>query len=259
MVSRRSSQGAAPDADRLMAKAQQAQVALNVAALKAQFEAEKRSLASLWGEQQARFQQVKGDLFALPVTPDFSTLLLRVQNSPGIAILASEKRMTEAELALVRSQSSTNISWRLGVRHDQFSDDFAVTASIEIPLFSADRNHSEERAARAEIESQSYRREDALLKLSARLYRAWQTFQQSVAATRTLKADIIPALEAAQSQTRHAYTQGRYRYTEWLAVQNELLDAQRRRISAATTALQNQALIEQLTATPLAQEASHDH
>ncbi len=258
VISRLARKGAVPEADRLRAKAQQSQAELNLAALKAEYDAEKQSLASLWGEPQAGFNDVEGNLFSFANATDFPSLRRRVERSPELAILASERRMAEAELALARSQSSANINWRLGVRHEQFSSDSALTASLEIPLFSAARNRGEEKAAHAELNSQSYRREDRELKLGARLYRAWQAFQQNQLAAKTLQTRIIPTLESAQSQTRLAYEQGRYRYTDWLAVQNELLDARRRLIHAATAALHNQTLIEQLTATPLAEEASHD-
>lgn len=258
VVSRLARKGAAPEADRLRAKAQQAQVKLNLAALQAEYNAEKQALVTLWGDDEARFQGVSGDLFSLPASADFIELWRRVESSPGIAILASEQRMAEAELALVRSQSSANIGWRLGVRRDQFSGDSGLIASMELPLFSAGRNRGEEKAARADLESQAYRQQDARLALRKGLYRAWKIFQQSQLAVSSLQTDIIPALESAQSQTRQAYEQGRYRYTDWLAVQNELMDAQRRLISEATNALHNQAMIEQLTATPLSEENRHD-
>jgi len=258
VVSQLARKGAAPEADRLRAKAQQAQVELNFAALQAEYNAEKHALATLWDEDEARFQRVSGDLFSLPASADFIELWRRVESSPGIAMLTSEQRMAEAELALIRSQSSANIGWRLGVRRDQFSGDSGLIASMELPLFSAGRNRGEEKAARADLESQAYRQQDARLALRKGLYRAWKIFQQSQLAVSSLQTNIIPALESAQSRTRQAYEQGRYRYTDWLAVQNELLDAQRRLISEATNALHNQAMIEQLTATPLSEENRHD-
>ncbi len=258
VASRLARNGAAPDADRFRAKAQQAQVKLNLEALKAEYNAEKLALATLWGSDEAHFEGVSGNLFALPAPENFLTLWRRVESSPGIAILASEQRMAEAELALVRSQSSANVGWRLGVRRDQFSGDSGMIASMDIPLFSGGRNRGEEKAARAQLESQAHRQQDARLALRRGLYRAWKTCQQSQLATRSLQADVIPALESAQAHTRRAYEQGRYRFTDWLAVQNELLDAQRRLISEATSALHHQALIEQITGTPLSEESRHD-
>lgn len=258
VASRFARKGAAPDADRLRAKAQQAQVELNLATLQAKYDAEKFALATLWDASEAQFEEVSGNLFAHPVPGDFPNLWRRVVSSPGIAILASEQRIAEAELALVRSQSSANVGWRLGVRRDQFSGDSSLIASMDIPLFSGGRNRGEEKAARAQLESQAYRQQEARLALRRGLYRAWKTYQQSQLATSSLQTDVIPALESAQAHTRRAYEQGRYRYSDWLAVQKELLDAQRRLISEATNALYHQALIEQLTATPLNGESRHD-
>ena len=63
---------------------------------------------------------------------------------------------------------------------------------------------------------------------------------------------MLPDLTEALTQTRKAYEGGRYSYVEWTAAQQDLLSAQLALVDAATTALFNQALIEQLTAQPLA-------
>ena len=52
--------------------------------------------------------------------------------------------------------------------------------------------------------------------------------------------------------TRQAYENGRYRYQDWIAAQEELLTAKQQHIESATAAQLNQALIEQLIAEPLA-------
>ena len=51
--------------------------------------------------------------------------------------------------------------------------------------------------------------------------------------------------------TRDAYDKGRLKYQDWIAAQQELLDAKQQRIETASAALLNQAVIEQLTATAL--------
>ena len=67
-----------------------------------------------------------------------------------------------------------------------------------------------------------------------------------------IRNEMLPDLSEALTQTREAYESGRYSYVEWMAAQRELLAAQRALVDTAATALLNQALIEQLTAQPLA-------
>lgn len=259
IVAERSSRGAAPEADKLRADADLAQAALRLQNLRSQLEAGKLGLAILWGDEQPRFNAVHGDLFKIVEAPPFGALYQQVSSSPILDILAAEQRMIEADLELIRSQSSADVAWRLGVRRNQASGNSSLTAGISVPLFSGRRNRGNLDAAYAENKQQAYRRDDAELQLRARLYDAWQTYRQSRASVETLRTKILPALEAAQQQTRQAYEQGRYRYTDWVAAQREYLDGRRNLIAAASAALQNQALIEQLTATPLSPEVPYEN
>ena len=62
-----------------------------------------------------------------------------------------------------------------------------------------------------------------------------------------MQNDVLPVLTHALKLTREAYDNGRYRYQDYLAAQEQLLDAKYARINAAVNVLQAQALIEQLT------------
>ena len=91
-----------------------------------------------------------------------------------------------------------------------------------------------------------------MLRLHARLFAAYRLRQHSIEAVEQIRSRLLPDLTEALTQTQEAYERGRYSYVEWTAAQRELLAARQALIDAATTALLNQALIEQLTAQPLA-------
>ncbi|MEB3733755.1 TolC family protein [Halopseudomonas pachastrellae] len=67
-----------------------------------------------------------------------------------------------------------------------------------------------------------------------------------------IREGVVPDLTEALELTRDAYERGRYTYVEWISAQQELLSARQALVDAAATALLNQALLEQLTAQPLA-------
>ena len=121
-----------------------------------------------------------------------------------------------------------------------------------MPLFSGRRNRGEVQAALAARNEIQYRREDTLLRLRAQLFDAWQRRQQAVAAVQQIREGVVPDLTEALELTRDAYERGRYTYVEWISAQQELLSARQALVDAAATALLNQALLEQLTAQPLA-------
>ena len=159
--------------------------------------------------------------------------------------------MKDAEVKLARAQSRVDIGWQLGVRRFEETGDTALVAGISIPLFSGKRNRSSITSALAERNAVDYQQADAMLKLHSRLFTAFSQREENTAAVEQFNAQVLPALEKALALTQQAYENGRYRYQDWIAAQEELLTAKQQRIEAATAAQLNQALIEQLIAEPL--------
>lgn len=251
-VTRRAEQGAAPDAEVLRAKAALAQSRIAHTALQTEYEKRKMALVSLWGNTRVDFQRLQGDLFQFGSSERFDVLYQQASESPLIQVYASEQRMREAELQLARSQSESDIRWQLGARRFEETGDTALVAGISMPLFAGRRNRGEVQAAMAARDEVEYRQQSALLQLHSLLFEAYQTRQQSIDAVEQLRSSVLPDLAKALDLTRQAYERGRYSYVEWTAAQRELLSARQALVEAAATALLNQALIEQLTAQPMA-------
>ena len=252
IVTRRADRGATPQAEVMRAKAALTRSRIQQSRLRAAYESRKMALASLWGDTSPDFQILEGDLFQFDSSDDFDALYQRVSDSPAIQIYASEQRIREAEIQLARSQSESDIRWQVGVRRFEETDDTALTAGFSVPLFSGRRNRGEVQAALAARDEVRFRREDTLLRLHSRLFDAYHLRQQNIETVEQIRGQMLPDLTEALTQTREAYEGGRYSYVEWTAAQRELLSAQQALVDAATTALLNQALIEQLTAQPLA-------
>ncbi|OFE12464.1 transporter [Pseudohongiella acticola] len=252
IVTRRANQGATSQAEVLRARAALTQRQIEQSRLQSELVSRKMALALLWGDTSVEFGQLQGDLFQFGSSDSFESLFQRVSDSPAIQVYASEQRVREAEIQLARSQSESDIGWQVGVRRREDTDDFAFTAGFSVPLFPVQRNRGEVRAARAARDEVRYRRETTLLNLHSYLFDAYQQRQQSIAAVERIRNEMLPDLSEALTQTREAYESGRYSYVEWMAAQRELLAAQRALVDTAATALLNQALIEQLTAQPLA-------
>ena len=234
IVARRAGRGAAPQAEVMRARAALTRSRIEQSRLRAAYESRKMALASLWGDTGPDFQILEGDLFQFGSSANFDALYQRVSDSPAIQIYASEQRIREAEIQLTRSQSESDIRWQVGIR--RFGR----------------RNRGEVQAALAARDEVRFRREDTLLRLHVRLYDAYHLRQQSIEAVAQIRSQMLPDLTEALNQTREAYERGRYSYVEWTAAQRELLSARQALVDTATTALLNQALIEQLTAQPLA-------
>ncbi len=251
-VKQRASKGAAPEAEVMRAKAALTRTSIRLQALRSSFKRQKVTLSSFWGSTNPHFTELSGSLSAFGSSDDFANLLQRAKHSPAIAIFASEARLKDAEIKLARAQSRVDIGWQLGVRRFEETDDTALTAGVSIPLFSGKRNRGAVASALAERNAVDYRQADAQLQLHNRLFAAYSQREENKAAVEQFSSHVLPALEQALRLTRQAYENGRYRYQDWIAAQEELLTAKQQHIEAATAAQLNQALIEQLIAEPLA-------
>jgi cobalt-zinc-cadmium efflux system outer membrane protein len=209
------------------------------------------TLASFWRETSPVWTGVDGSLYNFTSPPLYSELYQRATHSPAIASYANDARLKKAELVLAQTQSSTDISWQIGVRRFEETGDNALTAGVSIPLFSGHRNAGEIKSARAAYDEVAFSKQSGLAKLHVQLYDAYSQYQQHVKSVRVYQQTIIPALVSVLSETEQAYQAGRYRYQDWIVAQEELLTAKRALIDNAAAASLNQAIIEQLIAEPL--------
>lgn len=216
-----------------------------------------KSLAAMWGERQTviagkPFDSVSGDFFALPETLDFAQLLTRLEGNPDLLRLASEARLRDAELRMAESMRRPDISLGAGVRRLEESDDYALVASISMPLFSGKRATSQVAEARANRDRVDVEQLSARTKGATVLYSLVLQFEQAVYEARSLKDDMLPRMDEALRETGYAYDRGRYSYLELVDAQREYLSIQEALIEAASDAHDLQIEIERLTNAPLA-------
>lgn len=250
-VKTRSARGATPEAEVMRAQAALTRAEIRLAALQEQFERQKVQLVKFWGETAAEFATLEGSLYNFGATDSFDQLYVRVQTSPAIQVLASEARIRDAQVTLARENGRSDLSWRVGIKRFEETGDSAFTAGLSIPLFSGKRSNGEVKAALANRNAVDYAQQDQLLLLHARLFEAWSLRKQSIAAATLTQKVAIPALEKALRLTTEGFENGRYRYLDLIAAQEELLASKQALIDAATTALVSQALIEKLTSEAL--------
>ena len=251
IVAKRANAGATPDAEVKRAQAAASQAQLTLLSTQQQLEYLKVSLAALWGETSPNFAKIDGDLFHFGADVEFEMLYAKVEKNPAIQIFAAEERLKEAEVRLAKTQSRADISWSVGVRRFQESDNSALVAGFSMPLFSSKRNSGAVSTALAQRNEIFVQKEVALLNMHTQLFRAFHNRKQAILTAKELQNTIIPALEEALKETQAAYQRGRYGYLEYVSARQELLSARRTLIESASSALTYGAEIEQVTAEPL--------
>jgi outer membrane protein, heavy metal efflux system len=235
------------------AEANRAQSALEMARLtaaseKQRLEFHKVSLSALWGEATPTFGRLNGDLFQFGRDAPFEELYSSVSNSPAVQLFTNQDRMKEAELRVAKAQSKSDLSWSIGIRSMQETDDTAIVAGLSMPLFPGRRNKGEVSRLIAERSSIAMERDTSVLELRTLLFNAYSSRQQAIYTVNQLQTKVIPFLEDALEQTRQGYERGRFGYLDYITVAQELLESKRLLIDSAAAVLTYGAEIEQLTA-----------
>ena len=251
IVKKRSHQGATPEYEVKRAASALAQAQLHLNGLQYQHKRLMVKLTSYWGERSPTWNSVVGDLYYFGESSVYDTLYERAKTSPGIAYLASKDRLKKAEVLLAKTQAASDIGWQLGVRRFEETGEVAFAAGVTIPLFKSKRNRGAVATAMALQHEIEYEKQTALLQLHVQLFTAYSQREQYVAAVNVFRSTVLPDLQSVLVSTQRAYETGRYRYQDWIAAQNELLDARQYYIENAAAASLNQAIIEQLIAEPL--------
>ena len=251
LISELGRRGATASVEVLRARAAREQAEIQIQDAAAALASERFALALLLGMEQKWGQnpaELSGSLFSLPQTDDLMRLQQQLEQSAWMQARIGEARRADASLALVRSQSNAELEWNLGLRHLAESGDQALVAGISLPLGSSRRNRSGIQAAEAERQALQLEQQADLQRARTELTQTWQAHQSSHNRALQLEQAVIPLLAQASEQARTAYERGAYRYSDWMQVQQEWLEARQQRIDAAVSTWLHHTRMVQLTA-----------
>lgn len=207
----------------------------------------RQQLAALWGDTEATFGEVRGQLTQLPALAPYESLTRFIRNNPSLLKFSSEKRLREAEVKLAEQRRKPAWTLMTGLRRFEAGDDFAAVAGISIPLPFRDRGEGLVVAARAQADQVAANHTATEVRVQTQLFGLFQELQHARHAAETLDEEVLPRVQAALQQTTYAYERGRYSYLELVAAQRELLEVKRARIQAAVDALGFATEIDRLT------------
>lgn len=246
-ITKRVEIGKTPLVELYRAEADLAKRKLILIDLKHELESSLRQIAAQWGSTEPTFISVVGSLNHQPNIISFQALKNRIRNNPSLAKYLSQERVKEAEYKLALEER--NPKWKLstGIRRYERSNDFGLVARVSIPFGGSNQNQGRIAEARARI-SQNKSEANALrIRMETSLFVVYQKMKHNIHLGEMLKDEIIPRLEKALTETHKAYDLGKYSYLEWLAVQNDLLEAQSALLNATLSAHLNRIELERLT------------
>lgn len=225
--------GRSPEAERSRARIALTRALIEQRQAESELRAARYALSASWGSPEPAFNTARAELFELRAVEPFQTLLDRLEQSPDFTRFASESRLREAELRLARVQARPNLSFSLGVRRLEASDDSALVAGFSMPLPIHDRNQGAVREAQARLNQTDALRTAARVKARASLLGLYQQMTTDRARVDTLRNEALPQAQLALDQTRSGYDRGRFSFLELITVQEELLALQAAAIDAA--------------------------
>ena len=248
--------GAAPEAERSRAQATLIRAALHQSDLRQELATSYRRLAAQWGALQPSFERVAGKVQSRPVPEDFAALVARLETNPDLARYLSEQRLREAELRLAEARARQDWRAAAGLRRFEEGSDFAVIASLSIPLAIRDRNEGGIAEARARLDQAESERQATRIRLESHLLLLHQDLTRSLERADVLDTELLPQVERALADTERAYGVGRYAYSELRLAQAEVLMVRMQLLDARVEAHRNAIEIERLTGTTLLQAAT---
>jgi len=233
--------------DELRAKSELSLAELEVEDLTHEIEASKSQLAAQW--RGSSDFAVNGNLANIPSIKDLSAALDDLQTNPQLKrfLIAQDVMQSEIDLAIVEQKPAWSIT--TGIKRNEAVDDFAFTAGISIPLGGDNRNRGQISSLQAR-QNQSRVESDALYqRISTDVLLLTHKLRHNRHVIEGLTNKSIPYLEEASKKAGEAYRLGSYRYTDWHAVQQELLKAQSDLIDAYTNIQLFNIELERLTGT----------
>ncbi|WP_133405903.1 TolC family protein [Parashewanella tropica] len=230
----------------LRAEADLAQKTLVVEDLEHEIVVAKNSLASLWGGS-ANFT-IDGELLVEPQIAAQKTLETKLTQSPAYQLYSARQAITTSKVQLAKATAAPAWEVKTGISRNEAVDDFGFNAGISIPLGGNDRNRGQIIALTSQQKIEQTHAQSWLNQSKAELYKVSVQFSHNQHVIETLSDKIIPTLNDANKLAEQAFKQGRYSYSDWYLIQQELLDNQKQLIETYTNIQLNNIEIQRLTA-----------
>ena len=250
-LSRRAEAGLATQAQVIRERVRVARADLHHRGLLRDLDRQKLSLAHFWGSAEVDYAALEGDLHLFGKDSGAEPLMLAVDTSPALAVLAGEDRLRHAELELARSRERADPRWLVGLRSFGKARDASLVVEFSLPLGARKRNRGVVEASRVEIDLLEHEKEHARIRLHQHLFTAVSQRRQFLEEHRRIRDEILPDLEEALDLMLASHARGQVAFRDIAEMRQEVLDTRRRLVRTALEVQIHQSIMEQLTGEPM--------
>jgi len=185
------------------------------------------ALAAMWGASEPHFQAVEGDMDRiLESIPSLEVLRAHLSANPDLARWDTELQLRKMTLAAEKAARTPDLTAAVGWQEFKEDGTDALTFGVGLPLPLFDRNQGHIAAAPQDLAQAGFERQAAELALATELAQAHAHLTTAHQRVRTLRAKVVPAMQAAFDAARTGYQQGKFGFLDMLDAQRGLFTAQ---------------------------------
>ncbi len=219
-------------------------------------EATKRSLASLWGDENIKFDLDSSAFFSISEPLELNNLTEMLKQNPDYTRWDNEIDRKKSALSLEKANAIPDPRINIGVRDFRESGDQALVAGVSFPIPILNSNQGNIAKARHEVtitESEGYAARLQLVnELNGKVQELKNAYRQAV----NLKESILPSAQRAFNLSKEGYRAGKFQYLEVLDAQRTMFDAREQHNSTLRDYHVRRAEIERITAKNLNKAAT---
>jgi cobalt-zinc-cadmium efflux system outer membrane protein len=192
----------------------------------------KAALASYWGSEDAKYENVVGQFDNLTAAPAMSELRNLLKNNPDIGRWVIEIQKRNAEYRLARAKSIPDITLKGGAKFFNSDDSSALVFGLSIPLTVSDRNQGGRMEAIEQISKATVQKRAVYLAAWKELNRLYANLENARTKATILKTEILQAAGEILRGSKISYKMGKMNYLDLLdsqktyfAAKNDYIDA----------------------------------
>ena len=234
-------------------------------------------LAALWGDKEAHFERVEGDLDTVRDIPSLDELVKRTTKNPDLARWRAELEKRRTAISVEKANAVPDLSISAGFRMSGAPDSDAegfgygsdglsrsrassrsngnwdnsavLEFSIPLPLFNRNQGSIKEAAHLMKKAGEEARATD--VQIHATLSESYYRLAAAFAAITSLNENILPKTTQTFESINQAYNEGKFGYLDVLDAQRTLFDARQQYLDALAVYHNSVAEIERAIGEPL--------
>lgn len=249
-TAKRVAAGKASPVEETKARVAESSVRLELVQAKSQLQSARRTLSSIWGNLQPRFERAEGQLAVLPAQLELGALTEKLRNAPALIQARSELDRRLALAQVERSRRTPDVTLNLGIkRSEELGRNLAIVGvSVPLPLFDTNLGNVTESLRRVD------RARDEVAAAEIRLQNEVAQAMETLATLRqealSLQTDVLPGAQSAYDAATKGFEYGKFGFLDVLDAQRTLLQAKSQYLRVLSDAHRAAADIDRLVGTP---------